>query len=708
MSFAADVFTDTDGVALSSHTASDGGSWTKHSSSDGASSIVIESNRIRPAGSANVAYYHSGAPAAADYYVEADFVVVTTPANYHLGVTGRHSTSADTYYAATVSDTSLFRLLKVIAGAETVLGSEGFTPANTHITLVMRGSAILALRDGIIRFSVTDTGISAAGKAGVLKYWDTTASTGHRLDNFAASDGVPQVLPIGTPAKVNESGNTTSLGPANASGYVAGDALFAICAQDGTGTLSTTSTGWVKLGQVTNAANTFTIAAFYKKSAAGPGSDTLDVASTTSERGTLIVQPIAGQDPATDAYMSTGASGSGNGGDPDSLNPGVGAKDFLWIAAACNGGTSIATSAPTNYFGLTGQVASTSSASSWLAFRNLNAASEDPGTFGGSFNWTAFTSAIPPASTTPAASGSSTVRGGGALAGTASKAATSVSTARGGGSLTATDRKAATGTSSTRGGGAVVSTGSKDAAPARSGTSSVSGGGRVAGTVAKATSGSSSARGGGRTSATVSKGGTGASSVTGGGLTVGTGREGAARTTGVSGGGSVSSSVRKAATGTSSVRGGGGIASSGTQLQARSGTSTVRGGGAVRTATAAVRTASSSVRGGGGTRASAFASVPRFGVSSVSSGGGARASASGARSATSRITGGGAISSSTRGGRAGASAVRGGGFVSSTPAAAGGFKIRIQAGPLRGGAYSPSTTGGVFFGPPRPRKAIIP
>lgn len=271
-----------------------------------------------------------------------------------------------------------------------------------------------------------------------------------------------------------------------------------------------------------------------------------------------------------------------------------------------------------------------------------------------------------PLVTTPAASGTSSVRGGGILTAAASKGGTAVSTARGGGILTASARKAAATVSTVRGGGIVVSTGQKDAAPARSGTSSVQGGGSVASSVKKAAAGTSSARGGGSLTATSRKAGAGTSSVRGGGGSVGVGREGALRITAVSGGGSVASTGRKNAAGTSAVRGGGFVTSVGTQLIARSGSSTVRGGGSVTSKVSKNGTQSSSVRGGGSVTSSGFAPPLRFGTSTVRGGGALIASARGGRTSTSRVTAGGSLVALGKTARSATSSVRGGGIITST------------------------------------------
>jgi hypothetical protein len=204
--FASDTFTGTDATVLSSHTDDLGKTWTRHATSDAGNDWEIDTNRIRPTGAAYAKYTNGGVPPSADYDVDADFVVITTPASYHFGISGRHDTTADTYYFTGFSDPSTFRLLKVIAAAETVLGSETQAPLNCHLRLHMVGTTIQSLRDTVSRFSVTDAGITATGRSGIVKFWDTTTTTGFRFDNFIADDQVvasaapgfvPHRMPLG-------------------------------------------------------------------------------------------------------------------------------------------------------------------------------------------------------------------------------------------------------------------------------------------------------------------------------------------------------------------------------------------------------------------------------------------------------------------------------------------------------------------------------
>lgn len=264
--------------------------------------------------------------------------------------------------------------------------------------------------------------------------------------------------------------------------------------------------------------------------------------------------------------------------------------------------------------------------------------------------------------TAPAASGSSSVSGGGATAATGAKGATASSSSSGGGAAAATGAKAGAGVSTVAGGGAATTVGAKDTYD-KSGSSSVSGGGSVTSSAAKGAAGASSATGGGASSSSGAKGAAGVSDVSGGGTGSGTGQEGALSTGAVSGGGSVETAGAKNARGTSSVSGGGSVSSVGTSLviDNRNGTSSVSGGGAVTSSGAKTGQAASASSGGGAATSSGRKDVT--GTSEVAGGGNLTAIAVRSVTGTSSVSGGGDITGTAATGRASASLVSGGGFV---------------------------------------------
>lgn len=115
------------------------------------------------------------------------------------------------------------------------------------------------------------------------------------------------------------------------------------------------------------------------------------------------------ENPATQPpQSSTVAIGTGSNPGPTAATPTGGAKDYLWIAWGGGGGehTSPPGTIPVNYGGSRGDTTGTAGAvglncTSFIATRNLNAASEDPGTWTTSvavdLGWTSWVIAIHPA-----------------------------------------------------------------------------------------------------------------------------------------------------------------------------------------------------------------------------------------------------------------------------------------------------------------------
>jgi hypothetical protein len=146
--------------------------------------------------------------------------------------------------------------------------------------------------------------------------------------------------------------------------------------------------------------------------------DTEDSATITVTHGTFkmcaVSLAIAGApDPATQAPQSATAFAANAVVDPPSLTPTGGAKDYLWVGQyAFDGeqgttpGNGIPSGAanPTNYSVISGAGTGTAGVAATncqcaLAYRQLNAASEDPSSWtagAGTLNWEAYTIAVHP------------------------------------------------------------------------------------------------------------------------------------------------------------------------------------------------------------------------------------------------------------------------------------------------------------------------
>jgi hypothetical protein len=192
--FVNDTFTGASNTLLSSHTGEIGATWTKHTSYTGNAYI---SNINTERGNANSLYYASGLPSTADYDVQADLVGTVSLAN-RVGIAGRINQSANTYYRVTYSvPNSAYQLELVNAGTTTLLQSanpgywnSNFDSGQTHnVKLQMRGTGIKVFIDGVERISVTDSTITAAGRAGIYTgSYDNSDTWGIHIDNFTATN----------------------------------------------------------------------------------------------------------------------------------------------------------------------------------------------------------------------------------------------------------------------------------------------------------------------------------------------------------------------------------------------------------------------------------------------------------------------------------------------------------------------------------------
>lgn len=208
--FVTDTFTDTSNLGITSHTGETGATWAAVSGLSSTACRISNANRARGHTTGVSGAYASGSPASADYSVTATVRRITGAGE--AGVLGRCSTSAATYYRATLSriGADTLELYKFVAGSYTKLGGYAASLADsTNYTLVldMVGTTIRVLLDGTQRISVTDSGISAAGKAGIYLY-DGSDTTGYHIDTLSADDAT-STLVSGSPT-FSSSGLTTA------------------------------------------------------------------------------------------------------------------------------------------------------------------------------------------------------------------------------------------------------------------------------------------------------------------------------------------------------------------------------------------------------------------------------------------------------------------------------------------------------------------
>lgn len=168
------------------------------------------------------------------------------------------------------------------------------------------------------------------------------------------------------------------------SGIVAGELLFVVAHTDDLASASgmSASAGWTEVCDVANT-NTHRLAAYSK---IAEGSDSLTITlSTSSERLNYICWRISG---ARAVYASgTTQTGSSTSHNPPTCAPGVGAKDFLWIAVAgeLSAGDTAYSSFSSGYGNTNNMAAFTRSGTAihllGTCEKTANGSSEDPGTF---------------------------------------------------------------------------------------------------------------------------------------------------------------------------------------------------------------------------------------------------------------------------------------------------------------------------------------
>lgn len=181
--------------------------------------------------------------------------------------------------------------------------------------------------------------------------------------------------------------NATSWSGAGATNHTltipANSLWICVLSSDGNPTLTDSSLTFNKLGQASNG-NVVTGAIFYyvdPNSRAAGASPIFSLSSTASEQYSAIWYAFSSG--TSLGIQGANSNGSSTNSDPPNLAlTGVGALDVTWIATRSGDSTVVASAGPTNYTNFLSRVAaSTSSASTDVARRNLNASAENPGTF---------------------------------------------------------------------------------------------------------------------------------------------------------------------------------------------------------------------------------------------------------------------------------------------------------------------------------------
>jgi hypothetical protein len=206
---------------------------------------------------------------------------------------------------------------------------------------------------------------------------------------------------IATTATDGQASNTTTHVFDLPAGVVSGDLLIMI-ASFNQNPSTTWPAGWTQLFS-TNAAGDIKHEARYRI-ADGTEGATITITTGASIQSSSVALRITGHAGAgMPPQAGTPSTGSSAAPDPPALTPTGGAKDYLWIECCGGEGNQPAgVYASTNYTGIVahGVGGGSSGATTEVAYRNLNAPSENPGamTIGDNISWVAGTLAVHPVS----------------------------------------------------------------------------------------------------------------------------------------------------------------------------------------------------------------------------------------------------------------------------------------------------------------------
>jgi len=153
-------------------------------------------------------------------------------------------------------------------------------------------------------------------------------------------------ISVVTTASSAETTNVSSHDLTLPAGLTSGDLLVGVFVCD-----AAEGVTWAEsMVSITHVTNGMTLDIAYKI-ATGSESGTGLVTTTSNENSSHVMYRINGDDTASNVpESSTGATGSSTTPDPDSITPGGGADDYLWIACAGhNDGRSNITTEPSGY-----------------------------------------------------------------------------------------------------------------------------------------------------------------------------------------------------------------------------------------------------------------------------------------------------------------------------------------------------------------------
>lgn len=172
-----------------------GATWTRHPATAWARMYLFNhaAGVCRVHSSAEVGVlYASGVPSSADYDVECDYTIFSGNVGT-MGLAGRINTSGALSCYHTFYSNNQVLLWKVVSGVPDTVGWWDGTlsggGATYKLRLSMHGTTIKVFVNDVERISVTDSSVTAAGRAGLRATSPNDAWTGKHVDNFRAYDG---------------------------------------------------------------------------------------------------------------------------------------------------------------------------------------------------------------------------------------------------------------------------------------------------------------------------------------------------------------------------------------------------------------------------------------------------------------------------------------------------------------------------------------
>lgn len=187
-----DTFTGTNWDDIDERQGELGAVWTKHVSTPDARFYLFD-NKVhcgQITSGAGALFYTNAVPSSANYTVSCSYTMKTNIG--HVGIAGRIQTGSLDYYFTYYDPSNVLVLARRSPSGITILANSnaGTISVGATVTLAldMNGTTIRALVNDVQIYSVTDSGISLAGRGGVRSGSVNDAHTGKHIDNFTIVD----------------------------------------------------------------------------------------------------------------------------------------------------------------------------------------------------------------------------------------------------------------------------------------------------------------------------------------------------------------------------------------------------------------------------------------------------------------------------------------------------------------------------------------